>query len=124
MSHAAAGHTDEHSHPTWQLYVGIAIILFALTALEVGAYEVAERGIMGGFGVFVKEMVVEILLVLSAAKFALVAMFYMHLKQDSKIFSGLFVFPLILAALVILALLGLFVYNRGENAIWNMPPWS
>ena len=124
MSHAAAGHTDEHSHPTWQLYVGIAIILFALTALEVGAYEVAERGIMGGFGVFVKEMVVEILLVLSAAKFALVAMFYMHLKQDSKIFSGLFVFPLILAALVILALLGLFVYNRGQNAIWNMPPWS
>ena len=124
MSHSAAGHTDEHSHPTWQLYVGIAVILFALTALEVGAYEIAERGIMGGFGVFVKEMVVEILLVLSAVKFALVAMFYMHLKQDSKIFSSVFVFPIILAALVILALLGLFVYNRGQNAIWNMPPWS
>ena len=124
MSHSADAHTETHSHPTWQLYVGIAVILFVLTALEVGAYEVAERGVMGGFGVFVKEMVVEILLVLSAAKFALVAMFYMHLKQDSKIFSGLFVFPIILAALVILALLGLFVYNRGQNAIWNMPPWS
>ena len=124
MSHSAAGHTDEHSHPTWQLYVGIAVILFALTALEVGAYEVAERGIMGGFGVFVKEMVVEILLVLSAAKFALVAMFYMHLKQDSKVFSGLFVFPIILAIGMILALLGLFVYNRGQNALWNMMPWS
>ena len=124
MSHSAEAHAETHSHPTWQLYVGIAVILFALTALEVGAYEVAERGIMGGFGVFVKEMVVEILLVLSAAKFALVAMFYMHLKQDSKIFSGVFVFPIILAALIILALLGLFVYNRGQNAIWNMPPWS
>jgi len=124
MSHSAEAHAETHSHPTWQLYVGIAVILFALTALEVGAYEVAERGIMGGFGVFVKEMVVEILLVLSAAKFALVAMFYMHLKQDSKIFSSVFVFPIILAALVILALLGLFVYNRGQNAIWNMPPWS
>lgn len=124
MSHSADAHAETHSHPTWQLYVGIAVILFILTALEVGAYEVAERGIMGGFGVFVKEMVVEILLVLSAAKFALVAMFYMHLKQDSKIFSSVFVFPIILAALVILALLGLFVYNRGQNAIWNMPPWS
>ena len=124
MSHSAEAHAETHSHPTWQLYVGIAVILFALTALEVGAYEVAERGIMGGFGVFVKEMVVEILLVLSAAKFALVAMFYMHLKQDSKIFTSVFVFPIILAALVILALLGLFVYNRGQNAIWNMPPWS
>jgi len=124
MSHSAAGHAEEHSHPGWQLYVGIAVILFALTALEVGAYEIAERGIMGGFGVFVKEMVVEILLVLSAAKFALVAMFYMHLKQDSKVFSGLFVFPIILAIGMILALLGLFVYNRGQNALWNMMPWS
>ena len=79
---------------------------------------------MGGFGVFVKEMIVEILLVLSAVKFALVAMFYMHLKQDSKLFSGLFVFPIILAIGMVLALLGLFVYNRGENALWNMMPWS
>ena len=30
---------------------------------------------------------------LSAAKFALVAMFYMHLKQDSRLFTGVFVFP-------------------------------
>jgi cytochrome c oxidase subunit 4 len=121
MSHSSAGHADDHaSHPTWQLYVGIAVILFALTALEVGAYEVAERGIMGGFGVFVKEMVVEILLVLSAAKFALVAMFYMHLKQDSKVFSWLFVFPIILAIGMVLALLGLFVYNRGQNALWTV----
>jgi caa(3)-type oxidase subunit IV len=123
MSHTAAGHTDEHSHPSWQLYVTIAVILFALTALEVGAYEVAERGVMGGFGVFVKEMVVEILLVLSAAKFALVAMFYMHLKQDGKLLTWIFVFPLIIAAFIILALLGLFIYNHGQNEIWNLPPW-
>ena len=114
----------EHAHPTWQLYVGIAVILFVLTALEVGAYEIAERGIGGAFGAFVSGMVVEILLVLSAAKFALVAMFYMHLKQDSKIFSALFVFPILIAIVVILALFGLFVYNRSENAVWGLPPWS
>jgi cytochrome c oxidase subunit 4 len=123
MSHSA-GHTNEHAHPSWQLYVGIAVILFVLTALEVGAYEVAERGILGGFGVFVKEMVVELLLVLSALKFALVAMFYMHLKQDGKLLSGIFVFPIIIAAFIILALLGLSVYNHGQNEIWNLPPWS
>jgi len=41
-----------------------------------------------------------------------VAMFYMHLKQDSKIFSGLFVFPLIIATVIIGALLLLFAYLR------------
>ena len=48
-----------------------------------------------------------------AAKFALVAMFYMHLKQDHKLFSGVFVFPIIIAAAVILSLLVLFSYMRG-----------
>ncbi|MEP6746022.1 MAG: cytochrome C oxidase subunit IV family protein [Gemmatimonadota bacterium] len=124
MADSSAAHTEGHSHPGWQMYVTIAIILFALTAMEVGAYEVAERGISGAFGTFVSHMVVEILLVLSAAKFALVAMFYMHLKQDSKVFSGLFVFPILIAAVIILALLALFVYNRSENAFWGLPPWS
>ena len=124
MSDTTAGHAEGHSHPGWQMYVTIAVILFALTAMEVGAYEIAERGITSGFGLFVGQMFVEILLVLSAAKFALVAMFYMHLKQDHKLFSGLFVFPILLAVFVVLVLFGLFFYNRGENHIWNMPPWS
>jgi cytochrome c oxidase subunit 4 len=124
MSDMTAGHAEGHSHPGWQLYVTIAVILFALTAMEVGAYEIAERGITSGFGLFVGQMFVEILLVLSAAKFALVAMFYMHLKQDHKLFSGLFVFPILLAVFVVLALFGLFFYNRGQNHFWNMPPWS
>ena len=50
---------------------------------------------------------VPLLLLLSAVKFALVAMFYMHLKQDDRIFSGLFIFPLIIATIVILALITL-----------------
>ena len=44
---------------------------------------------------------------LSAVKFALVAMFYMHLKQDHRLFSGVFVFPLIIATVIILALIAL-----------------
>ena len=38
-------------------------------------------------------------------------MYYMHLKKDSKLFSGVFVFPLIIAAVVILALIALQAYH-------------
>ena len=96
---------DPHddSHPGPGLYIKIGVVLFVLTALEVAAYEVAHRP--GALGTFLEPILVPVLLLLSAAKFALVAMYYMHLKQDSKLFSGLFVFPLIIAAVVIVSLI-------------------
>jgi len=51
---------------------------------------------------------VPVLLVLSAAKFTLVVMFYMHLKDDDKFFSFLFGAPLVIAVGVMVALLFLF----------------
>ena len=45
---------------------------------------------------------------LSAGKFALVVMFYMHLKFDSRIFSGVFLAPFSLATVVIIGLFLLF----------------
>ena len=53
-------------------------------------------------------MLVPTLLVLSACKFALVVLFYMHLKMDSRFFAFLFGAPLGLAAVVMMALLFLF----------------
>lgn len=100
----------EHTHPGPGLYWKVGAVLFALTALEVAAYELGHRP--GALQPIVGPWVVEILLVLSALKFYLVAMFYMHLKQDAQIFKGLFVFPLIIAALVIVALLLLMAYWR------------
>jgi hypothetical protein len=38
----------------------------------------------------------------------MVAMWYMHLKFDHRLFSWLFVVPMMIAALVIIALLRLF----------------
>ena len=87
-----------HAHPTWQTYTKIAVTLFILTALEVAAYEVVHRHSPAGLAGMLEPIVVEVLLGLSAIKFFLVAMFYMHLKQDSKIFTSLFVFPIIIAA--------------------------
>ena len=54
---------------------------------------------------------IPLLLALSAVKFALVAMFYMHLKQDHRLFTGVFVFPLIIATIVILAMVVLMAYH-------------
>lgn len=102
-------HGSDHSHPTPSTYLKVAIVLFALTALEVLAYEVGHRPTAPLHSV-VEPIVVEILLILSAAKFALVGMFYMHLKQDSKLFSNLFVFPIIIAAGLIIALIALHGY--------------
>ena len=42
-----------------------------------------------------------VVMIVSAAKFILVVLFYMHLKYDSKVFTGVFIFPMALAALVI-----------------------
>jgi cytochrome c oxidase subunit 4 len=103
--------THEHAHPGPALYLRVALVLFVMTALEVAAFEVSHRT-GAPLHDLVQPILNEVLVVLSAAKFALVAMFYMHLRQDSKIFSGLFVFPLIIATVVILALLMLFTYLR------------
>jgi cytochrome c oxidase subunit 4 len=53
-------------------------------------------------------VVTPMLIILSAIKFATVVMFYMHLKFDSRLFSGVFVGGLALAFAVGLGLLGLF----------------
>jgi hypothetical protein len=46
--------------------------------------------------------------VLTTAKFALVVMFYMHLKMDHPLFTWVFVVPMALAVFVIAALIVLF----------------
>ena len=98
-------------HPSAGIYVKIGIVLFVLTALEVGLYEFTYGEHAGATGVALQPFFVPLLLTLSAAKFALVAMYYMHLKQDSRLFTGVFVFPLIIAVVVIVALILLEAYH-------------
>lgn len=95
--------THDASHPTPGTYVRIGLVLFVLTALEVGLYEYTYGEHAGAIGMDLRPFFVPLLLALSAVKFALVAMFYMHLKQDSRLFSGLFVFPLLIAIFVVVA---------------------
>ena len=109
-SHAAGEATAaEHHFPEKAgEYVRIGIILVVLTALEVGAYEVARRAHGSALGAF---WFVPTILVLSALKFALVALYYMHLKWDGRMLKGVFTFSLFVAAIVILALMALMAYH-------------
>jgi cytochrome c oxidase subunit IV len=102
---------EEHTHPSSGTYIKIGIVLFVLTALEVGLYEFTYGEHAGATGASLQPFFVPLLLLLSAIKFALVAMFYMHLKQDHRLFTGVFVFPLIIATVIILALIVLEAYH-------------
>ncbi len=100
-----------HDHPTPGTYAKIGLVLFVLTAMEVGLYEMTYGDHAGALGKDLQPFFIPLLLALSAVKFALVAMYYMHLKSDSKLFSGVFVFPLIIATVVIFAMIALMAYH-------------
>jgi len=94
----SATHTEGSGHPTTGTYLRVFAVLFVVTVVEVGVFYVPAF----------KPLLAPVLLTLSAAKFALVVMFYMHLKQDSKFFTFLFGGPLLLASAVMIGLLFLF----------------
>ena len=96
MSDDAAGH--ESGHASVGFYWMIGIVLAVVTALEVAVFYIpALSGIL-----------VPLLLVLSAGKFILVVMFFMHLKFDSKVFTAVFMAGLILATFMVTALVLLY----------------
>ena len=90
----------EHEHPTWSVYWKVALVLTLVTVLEVWCYYLPSFVATPYF--------VPVLLVLSAFKFTVVVMLYMHLRYDHKLFRVLFTGPLILAMIAITALLFLF----------------
>ena len=100
---SSAGHTPhpgEKPHPTWKQYKWVALILTVITIVEVWIYYIPS---------FVaSRLFVPALLIMSAVKFAIVVMFYMHLKYDHRLFRVLFTGPLIVAMVTITALLFLF----------------
>jgi cytochrome c oxidase subunit 4 len=99
MSEHAHGHA-EHAHPTWKQYKWVAFWLTLITAVEVWVYYIPA---------FVATPIfVPALLIMSAVKFVIVVMFYMHLKYDHWIFRRIFVGSLAIAIATLFALLFLF----------------
>lgn len=90
------GHAEAHASN--RTYIGVAAILAVLTALEVMVFYIPA----------LRPVLYPILIVLMVAKFALVALFFMHLKFDHRLFSGLFTGPLLVSVAVVLAMLAIF----------------
>ena len=85
---------NELGHPTALRYIQIAVILTVLTAVEIGVYYLKA----------VSEFLIPILLTLSAIKFALVVLWYMHLKFDNRLFSALFTLGLIIGGSIVISM--------------------
>lgn len=94
----AQGEAHGEPHVSNRTYIGVGAILAVLTALEVMVFYVPALA----------PVLVPILLVLMVAKFVLVVLFFMHLKFDDTVFSGLFSGPLLVSTSIVLALLLLF----------------
>ena len=104
-------HETEHksNHPSLKQYLVIAVILFAITIVEFGIIW-EPIGVEDDLG----PTVTPILIGLSAIKFAIVIMYYMHLKFDDRFFGTVFVAGVVLAFAVGGALMTLFLSFDGE----------
>ena len=98
---------SEHpDHASIKTYVMVAGILAVITALEFGVIYVRR----------LTPILVPLLLIMSIGKFALVVMYFMHLRYDGKPLTFLFVAPLLLAvglAIAVMTLPGDFlIFDR------------
>ena len=107
MTAATETHSEhDHSHEDHAQhgmsnagYIRIAIILAAMTALEVSTYYV-------DFG----SLFLPVLLILMVVKFFIVVSYFMHLKFDNKLFSFCFYAGLFLAVMVYVIALATFKF--------------
>jgi cytochrome c oxidase subunit 4 len=95
---AAGSHGGEGGHASTGFYWAIGGTLTVITAIEVAIFYIPAMA----------PVLVPLLLILSATKFMLVVMFFMHLKFDSRVFSGVFLAGMVLASFMTVALTILF----------------
>jgi len=95
--------TEQHAHEEHGMsnagYVRIALILAAITALEVSTYYV-------DFG----PLFMPALMVMMVVKFVMVVSYFMHLKFDKRVFSVMFYAGLFLAIFVYAVALSSFKF--------------
>ena len=93
QTHRASAHTG---HPSAKEYVRIFLILGTITTLEVAIYYVRD-----GFG----SWFIPVLFTLAITKFALVVLWFMHLKFDDRRYARFFVMGLAGASILYLIVL-------------------
>jgi cytochrome c oxidase subunit IV len=106
MHHGAEGHPPS----TIRGYVLTGVILTVITVVELFlSYSALPHGLM-----------VSLLILLSAVKFAIVVAIFMHLKFEDRLLTRLFLFGLILAGSILVALLALF-WNDSTDIVGGIP---
>jgi len=93
-----AAEAQHVQHASIGTYLMVAAILSVITALEFAVIYIRR----------LTPILIPLLLTLSAGKFALVVMFFMHLRYDRRSLTFLFVAPLLLAVGLAVALTTLF----------------
>lgn len=94
--------SDEHHHPSDWAYIKIALVLAAVTALEVFTY---FRSVLDWGAALVPSLILMMIV-----KFYLVATWFMHLRFDSRLFARMFTAGLILATFVYIIALAAFEF--------------
>jgi cytochrome c oxidase subunit 4 len=97
QTHHTGADLPAHEHASVRTYIRVAVILTLVTALEVGVIYIRA----------LTPIIVPLLLVMAAAKFALVVMFFMHLRYDARALTTLFLGPLLIATLLGIAIMTL-----------------
>lgn len=102
---ADADDLEHADHPDSSQYIVVGIILAVFTAIEVAI----------SFATVPASVAVPSLIILTILKFALVVLWFMHLRFDSGWFRRLFMFGLVIALAVYAATISLMLYAGGNQ---------
>ena len=96
----------EHAdHPDASQYIVIGVILAVFTAIEVAISFAAVPG----------HLAIPSLVTLTVLKFALVVLWFMHLRFDSGWFRRMFLFGLVVALTIYAATISLMLFAGGSQ---------
>lgn len=95
---ANEAHGEGEAHGSVALYIWIGVILAVLTFVEVAVFYIEA----------LDHIEVPILVVLSTAKVILVIMYFMHLKMEHRVLTGIFMSGVVLCVFMVVALMVLY----------------
>jgi cytochrome c oxidase subunit 4 len=94
MTETQTTHYMQAPHVSWTKYVGVAVVLGVITAIEV-ALSFILRDNPG-----LASLIVPVLIAFTLTKAGLVMAFYMHLKYDTRWYSMVLIFPFFMVVLL------------------------
>jgi cytochrome c oxidase subunit 4 len=109
-AHEETVHGAGHAHPSDLDYVKVAVFLAVITGAEVAMSYVDVSN----------KIFIPVLLVMMVVKFAVVALWFMHLRFDSRLFRRFFLAGIILAVAVFMAFLASMQYF-GKDTTSDLP---